>query len=429
MSRKNLIFLFLCFMCVAAISNGYLIKGRSDEGIFTKEVPVPKDDVDDNKFSLAQEIPYEDTVNKKCAAIGQIVRATPLLFPPNAAVGVDIIRIRRQAGYVYDRPSLSFDLPSRTTVGSTSTQATTVDRTSAQQMYYAYPAPAGGSTTNVGYSNTGSIGATSTATSGASGYNYGAAALNTVTGSTGSAGVHTVNIGNSSSGSSSTVTSGDSAGYNYGGAIQNTVSVTSGVGASMATSGSGGYNYQMQNTGVQTNTNSGSTGYSAFTSGLNSVVSTNSVSTKAPEYLPPTNIGGGNVDGSITSNIQSGYGTVSVTPSDTYIPPSMLGYMPQKTPSVTITQTGGNVIPSVNVVTQTSSAPISTPNSSYLAPNSGSQISNTQNTQTRLTESSSGTVLQTPNQEYLPPVITSSGTISQGPVSTPAAKYLPPVFK
>lgn len=355
------------------------------------------------------------------------VGVTSLLFPSNAAIGVNTIRIRRQAGYVYDRPSLSFDLPSQTTVGSTSTQATTVDRISAQQMYYAYPVPAGGSTSN-GYSKTGTTGATSTATSGATGYNYDAAAKNTVTGTTGTADPSNYNIGYSGSGSASTVTSGGSAGYNYGSAAQNTVSDYTGGGTSIAVSGSGGYNYQIQNTGLQTNTNSTSTSYTASTSGLNSVLSTTSGSTKAPEYLPPTNIGRGNVDGSVTSNTQAGSGNISVRPSDSYIPPSTSVSTQQKTPSVTVTQTGGYIAPSVNVGTQTSIAPVPTPNSFYLVPNTGSQISNNQNTQTKVTEASSGTIQQTPNQEYLPPVITSSGMVSQRPV-TPAAKYLPPVFK
>lgn len=354
------------------------------------------------------------------------VGVTSLLFPPSAAIGGNTIRIRRQAGYVYDRPSLSFDLPSQTTVGSTSTQATTVDRISAQQMYYAYPAPAGDSTSN-GYSNTGTTGATSTSISGATGYNYGAVAKNTATGTTGTADSSNYNIGYSGSGSASTVTTGGSAGYNYGGATQNTVSDYTGGGTSMAVLGSGGYNYQIQNTGLQTNTNAGSTSYTASISGLNSVVSTNSVSTKAPKYLPPTNIGGGNVDGSVTSNTQTGSGNIILRPSDSYIPPSTSVSTQQKIPSVTVTQTG-YIAPSVNVGTQTSIAPVSRPNSFYLAPNSGSQISNNQNIPTRVTETSSGNIQQTPNEEYLPPVITSSGTISQGPV-TPAAKYLPPVFK
>ncbi|XP_028026157.1 mucin-5AC-like [Bombyx mandarina] len=50
----------------------------------------------------------------------------------------EIVRVKRQAGYVYNKPSIQFDLPSTSTV---STQEPNVDRTQAQQMYYVYPAP------------------------------------------------------------------------------------------------------------------------------------------------------------------------------------------------------------------------------------------------------------------------------------------------
>lgn len=79
MSRTSLIFLFICFVCVTDISNGYLIKGRSQQDIFTREIQVPKDEVLDNKLGLEQELPLEVTANKKCAEIGQFVSLCSVL--------------------------------------------------------------------------------------------------------------------------------------------------------------------------------------------------------------------------------------------------------------------------------------------------------------------------------------------------------------
>ncbi|XP_046967342.1 uncharacterized transmembrane protein DDB_G0289901-like isoform X2 [Vanessa cardui] len=314
-----------------------------------------------------------------------LVGAIPNNLFSNAVFGVENIRLRRQAGI------------------------------SAQQMYYAYPAPTSGNTGNVGYSNTDSTGATSTENSGAAGYNYGSATQNTETGSTGGTDDSNINSGYTSSGT--TMTSGGSSGYSYSGGTQNTLSISHG-GSTSLSSGSRGYDYK--NTNLQTVPNSGSTGYSSSSSGSSSVISTG-VSTKAPEYLPPTNSGGGNIGLSVPSNIQTG--TASVMPSDIYLPPTVS--MPQLTPSVTVEQTGGNAA-QVSGPTKTYIPPLNTPSSTYLKPSSGQQTSNVQNTQSQVTVTSTGNVQSIPTQEYLPPVITSSG--KSGSVFTPAAKYLPPVF-
>lgn len=79
MARTSLIFLFICFVCVTEFSIGYLIKGRSEQGVFTREIQVPKDEVLDIKLGLEQEVPLEVTVNKKCAEIGQFVSLGSIL--------------------------------------------------------------------------------------------------------------------------------------------------------------------------------------------------------------------------------------------------------------------------------------------------------------------------------------------------------------
>ncbi|KAI8421048.1 hypothetical protein MSG28_008177, partial [Choristoneura fumiferana] len=82
-----------------------------------------------------------------------VFKCAPFWVLLSSVVICEDVRIKRQSGYVYNRPSISFDLPSRATAAPTAgTQAPTVDRArgqGAQQMFYAYPAPAGGSV-NIG---------------------------------------------------------------------------------------------------------------------------------------------------------------------------------------------------------------------------------------------------------------------------------------
>lgn len=184
-------------------------------------------------------------------------------------------RVKRQAGYVYDKPSISFDLPTRPTTAST--QAPTVDRPREQQMYYAYPAPAGGNTVNIGYSS-------STATS--------------------------------------------------------TASAAAGDGAATGGTAGGGYNYQTQvtaTTGSQGSAGSGASGYkyNAPTSTPATPVSVpETVSTNAPKYLPPLSNGGSSgTNGGVSVNIPTTGGPVTtgrttIPTSTSAVPIPDVNYLP-----------------------------------------------------------------------------------------------------
>ncbi|XP_061704497.1 LOW QUALITY PROTEIN: zinc finger X-linked protein ZXDB-like [Cydia pomonella] len=169
------------------------------------------------------------------------------------------VRAKRQAGYVYNRPSISFDLPPRTTGAPTQgTQAPNVDRTrgGAQQMFYAYPAPASGSV-DIGYSTTGSTAGTTTTTAG--GYSYGGAQVGGGGGYGGG---------------------GGGGGGGYGGAGGGAGGGGSGSGGGGGGAGAGaGYSYDAPTTAApRPSPTPGSPG---------------TVSTNAPEYLPP--VGGESV--------------------------------------------------------------------------------------------------------------------------------------
>lgn len=193
----------------------------------------------------------------------------------------DLYRIRRQAGYIYNKPNIAFNLPSAQST-STSPEPSSI-RTQAQQMYYAYPVPsssASGSNdvVNIGFSSTASTGAPGS-TTGTSGYNYETQRISS-------------NNGGNSGSYASTVTAGvltQSApritGYGYG-----TPSPTSTVGST-----------------------------SLLTSNVNQGISTN-----APTYLPPTaNVGNVQESSSASSNSRGTSTIVEI--SDSYSPPMTSG--------------------------------------------------------------------------------------------------------
>ncbi|XP_050562684.1 protein rtoA-like isoform X1 [Spodoptera frugiperda] len=311
------------------------------------------------------------------------------------------VRVRRQDGYVYDKPSVSFDLPQRSTPAPT--QAPNVDRTLTQTMYYAYPVPAGGDTVNIGQTSKSTA---TTATAGSSG-------------------------------------TGGGGGYNYG---------SSGTG-----SAAGGYDYSSQTSGTQVNSGSQvSTGSQTTTTGSQTATNTGTsqsssgygnnvpsptlsptlqgssdVSTSAPKYLPPTESGtsggsattGGSVSiGGVSINSGSGQGyagTTSVqagsvgTPSDKYLPP--LG---TSTSGASGTSIGGTVTGTTAGIQTNAGGSVSIPSASYLPPNSSAPSASPAG-------APSPQPAPAPQTGYIPPARTNSGT---GTVSTPASGYLPPSF-
>ncbi|CAB3250405.1 unnamed protein product [Arctia plantaginis] len=310
------------------------------------------------------------------------------------------VRVRRQDGYVYNKPNISFDLPSQSTIEST--QAPTVDRILEQQMYYAYPAPAGGDAINIG-STTGPIISTTAA---------------------------------------APVSEGSSSGYNY----------------QSSTGGSGGYKYetpvpgptetqaniapQVSNTASQTilsstasvtNSNSKANSeynYKAPSPTLSQTYQSSSeVSTSAPRYLPPVggsasislggegkiNIGSGSAASGagplIGSNIATQTGSNSVgTLSENYLPPLINNVVStSETPA------------SITINTQTNSrGSISVPSTAYLPPKSS--LSSTPLQALGLTNTSQNAASA---KEYIPPTNTEK---TSGTVATPTSGYLPPRF-
>ena len=341
-----------------------------------------------------------------------------LLFKCSATVPVQAVsefveeslrvRVRRQDGYVYDKPSVSFDLPqSRSTPAPT--QAPNVDRTLTQQMFYAYPVPAGGDTVNIGQTaGTTTTAATATpAEAAGGGYSDRSA-------DTGSA----------------------SAGYNYGtsstGAQANTGSqVTTGSQATV-TNTQIGYNTGLSQGGSGYPSNAPSPTLSPTLQG------SSEVSTSAPKYLPPTasGTGGGTSTGGVVSiggvSVTSGSGQISTgtdtsmqtgsvrTPSESYLPP--LG--------TSNTATSGRTVTPISTNSQTSTGgSVSVPSSAYLPPNtSPSQPSPVPSPGYGSSQPAAGPApspapAPAPQPGYIPPSGTNSGT-----VSTPASTYLPPSF-
>lgn len=154
----------------------------------------------------------------------------------------EIVRVKRQAGYVYNKPNIPFDLPSRPM--NIPTQEPNIDRTHAQQMYYAYPVPAAGQSANTGYSSGSKVSSTASASNGG-GYDYGSQ-RGSISGTQSSSSESSQNI------NSGITTSTGATGYNYGGATITTnagqltslvSSQTINTGSSMTSSGSSSYQY------------------------------------------------------------------------------------------------------------------------------------------------------------------------------------------
>ncbi|CAH3924836.1 unnamed protein product [Pieris brassicae] len=81
----------------------------------------------------------------------------------------NIFRKKRQTGYMYEKPTISFDLPSRTTSIPATTQTQIVNQ---MQMYYAYPVPSVAKN-DVGPSrSTGILDKVTKTSTGTSGYHY-----------------------------------------------------------------------------------------------------------------------------------------------------------------------------------------------------------------------------------------------------------------
>ncbi|CAG9787346.1 unnamed protein product [Diatraea saccharalis] len=346
----------------------------------------------------------------------------------------DNIRVKRQEGYVYDKPSVSFDLPTRP-----STVATVVpssDKTQSQYMFYAYPTPTKGpdDTVNIGFSTTGATTAgtgtlapatiaaanigVSSSTSGTVGYNYGAPRpgspgpqsglctsgynCDSVSSNTGStqASSSTSGMTGYNYGTSNSVSTGSQSGLCASGYNCNTVSSNTGsTQSSSPTSGITGYNYGTPNP-VSTGSESSlcTSGYNCNTISPNSGATqvTGTVSTNAPSYLPPLSTGSGSTSnagvsvnrpsspGSTVSSvsIQTGANTVQPIPNNVLtVKPGDSGYLPPSSPSL-----------------GTSPGRTSSPPSTPVIPS-----------------------------EYLPPV-SLPGAGPTTTVSTPASTYLPPVF-
>ncbi|XP_047504900.1 uncharacterized protein DDB_G0283357-like [Pieris napi] len=81
----------------------------------------------------------------------------------------NIFRKKRQTGYMYEKPSISFDLPSRTTSIPATTQTQIVNQ---MQMYYAYPVPSVANKDVGPSSSTGILDTEPITSTGTSGYNY-----------------------------------------------------------------------------------------------------------------------------------------------------------------------------------------------------------------------------------------------------------------
>ncbi|KPJ13071.1 hypothetical protein RR48_05180 [Papilio machaon] len=64
--------LSVALLLVAQYATGNLIRGKSDDGVFSsKDVPVPRDDVEGNELSIPVEPPADPQENttKKCGEI------------------------------------------------------------------------------------------------------------------------------------------------------------------------------------------------------------------------------------------------------------------------------------------------------------------------------------------------------------------------
>lgn len=165
-----------------------------------------------------------------------IFEASSQLFPIQPSSHefyvTEIVRVKRQAGYVYDKPSKLFNLPSKSS--NAPTETTNVDRTQEQYMYYAYPVPSddsfpkprqlsstSGSTSNLGsgynYGTSTNIGAPrTTSTSGTISSDSSASILQTASGYNYNSPSRSIGSGQISTASRSTATSSVSVGYGYG---------------------------------------------------------------------------------------------------------------------------------------------------------------------------------------------------------------------
>lgn len=206
------------------------------------------------------------------------VKAVPLHSGTTEFFVTEEVRVKRQAGYVYNKPSVSFNLPSQAPTDDApteSTQAPTVDRTQAQMMYYAYPAPqptvknsegsSGGPV--IGYSTGASAG---TGAASAAGYNYKLQNREP-------AGAQPASFMGSSQASAGTgpSTGSSSSGYAYDTPTTGTNSISSGSQFSTGSTSSEG----ALNTGA---------GYASSVPVSASATPKVDVSTNAPQYLPPS---------------------------------------------------------------------------------------------------------------------------------------------
>lgn len=311
-------------------------------------------------------------------------------------VGEDLrVRIRRQDGYVYNKPNISFDLPSQSTTDST--QAPTFDRILEQQMYYAYPAPAGADGIKIG--STAGTKISTTATSASKGASSGYTYQSSTAGRAGYKYLTPI--------SGPTETQANTAPQ-----VLNTVSKTVVSSTTSATNSNSKanteYNYKVPSPALP-----------------QSYQSSSEVSTNAPRYLPPAtgsttgSLGGEseiNTDSGsaisgaeqlIGSNIATQMGSVG-TVSENYLPPLINNIgSTSKTPAP------------VSISSQTSGA-ISVPSMAYLPPKSSPSSTSLQSLGVKNTSQNGETA-----KEYVPPVNTGS---QSGTGATPVSGYLPPLF-
>lgn len=81
--------LSVALLLVAQYATGNLIRGKSDDSVFSsKDVPVPKDDVEGNELSIPAEPPVDpqESTPKKCGEIGDFVCICWLLFLEDGSI-------------------------------------------------------------------------------------------------------------------------------------------------------------------------------------------------------------------------------------------------------------------------------------------------------------------------------------------------------
>lgn len=364
----------------------------------------------------------------------------------------EMIRVRRQAGYVYNKPSVSFDLPTRAPSVTATTQAPTVDRTQAQMMYYAYPVPAAGG-------NAGNNGASSGPTTGIGGGSMATASAGISRGyGASNAGQARPQFSPTSSFQTGSVqsSSGGSSGYDYSAQSVLNGPVTTGSAQQSNNAGSSGYGYnapsaggaQVSNNVESTQTSNSGSSQSGSTAGsgyeYNSPTNSESsgvapaidVSTNAPKYLPPSSGGSSNnilsspvLNQGETSGAVSGSLATVTQPLDQYLPPLISN---PAAPAATVTDqylppnrqldspaSLSSSNPSVNKEVQGYSG--TGPSSNYIPPNLGESPLPVTNVTPR-------PFSPAPLSDgYLPPYSNSQPSAPNIP-STPASPYLPPVL-